>query len=50
MTCVTQVSSDNASITADHQEPAEVLSQLGDTSTPWFMWSLSITIAAASGV
>ena len=30
MTCVTQVSSDNANITADHQEPAEVLSQLGD--------------------
>ena len=26
--------SDNANIAAEHQEPAEVLSQLGDTSNP----------------
>ena len=28
--------SDNANIAAEHQEPAEVLSQLGDTSNPPF--------------
>ena len=31
-TCVTRVSSDNVNITSEHQEPAEVLSQLGNTS------------------
>ena len=34
MTRVTRVSSDNANIAAEHQEPAEVLSQLGNTSNP----------------
>ena len=33
-TRVTWVSSNNANIAAEHQEPAEVLSQLGDTSNP----------------
>ena len=32
-TRVTRVSSDNVNIAAEHQEPAEVLSQLGNTST-----------------
>ena len=34
MTRVTRVSYDNANIAAEHQEPAEVLSQLGNTSNP----------------
>ena len=33
-TRVPRVSSDNANIAAEHQEPAEELSQLGDTSNP----------------
>ena len=33
-THVTRVSSDNVNIAAEHQEPAEVLSQLGNTSNP----------------
>ena len=50
MTRVTRVSSDNANIVAEHQGPAEVLSQFGDTSTPQFTESESVTIVAASGV
>ena len=33
-THVTRVSSDNVNIIAEHQESAEVLSQLGHTSNP----------------
>ena len=49
-TRVTRVSSDNANIAAEHQEPAEVLPQLGDTSTPQIMGSKSVTTVATSSV
>ena len=49
-TRVTRVSSNNVSIAVEHQEPAEVLSQLGDTSAPQFTVSKSVTTVAASGV
>ena len=55
-TRVKRVSSDNANIAAEHQEPAEVLSQLGNTSirvlrvTLHFMGSTSVASVAASGV
>ena len=42
---VTRVSSDNANIAAEHQEPAEVL---GDTSTPQFAGSKIVTTVVAS--
>ena len=35
---------------AEHQEPAEVLSQLGNTSTPQISESKSVASAVASGV
>ena len=37
-------------IAAEHQEPAEVLSQLGNTSTPQISGSKSVASVAASGV
>ena len=37
-------------IVAEHQEPTEVLSQLGDMSTPQFSGSESVASVAASGV
>ena len=37
-------------IAAEHQEPAEVLSQLGNTSTPQISGSESVASVAASGV
>ena len=49
-TRVTRVSSDNVNITAGHQEPAEVLYQLGDTSISQFTGSKSTVSVAASGV
>ena len=50
MTRVTLVSSDNVNIAAEHQEPVEVLSQLGNTSTPQISGSKSVASVAASGV
>ena len=47
---VTRVSSDKVNIAAEHQEPAEVLSQLGNTSTPQISGSKSVASVAASGV
>ena len=35
--------SDNANVAAEHQGPAEMLSQLGDTSSPQCMGSKSVT-------
>ena len=39
---MTRVSSDNVNIAAEHQEPAEVLSQLGNTGTPQISGSKSV--------
>ena len=50
MTRVTRVSSDNPNIAAEHHEPAEVLSQLGYTSTLRFTGSNGVTTVAVSGV
>ena len=50
MTRVTLVSSDNVKIAAEHQEPVEVLSQLGNTSTPQISGSKSVASVAASVV
>ena len=47
---MTRISSDNVNIVAEHQEPAEVLSQLGNTSTPQISGSKSVASVAASGV
>ena len=47
---MTQGSSYNVNNAAEHQEPSEVLSQLGDTSTPQIMGSKSVANLAASGV
>ena len=41
---------DNVNIAAEHQEPAEVLSQLGSTSTPQILGSKSVVSVAACGV
>ena len=49
-THVTRVSSDNVNIAAEHQEPAEVLFQLGNTNTPQILGSKIIISVAASGV
>ena len=47
---VKRARSNNANIIAEHQEPAEVLSQLGDTNNPQFTRSKRATTVAASGV
>ena len=47
---MTWYSSDNTNIAAKHQEPAEVLSQLGNTSTPQFTGCKSVASLLASGV
>ena len=49
-TLVTRVSSDNVNIAAEHQKTAEVLSQLGDMSTPQFTGSKIVASVVASGV
>ena len=49
-THVTRVSSNNVNITVEHQEPAEVLSQLGNLSTPQILGSKSVASVAACGV
>ena len=43
MTCATQVSSDNVNIAAEHQEPAQVLCQLAETSTPG-LWGVKVLL------
>ena len=48
-TRVAWVSSDNVNIAAEHQEPAEVLSQLGNTSTPKLTENKGVASLAASG-
>ena len=47
---MTRDSSDNVNIAAEYQEPAEVLSQLGNTSTPQISGSKSVASVVASGV
>ena len=49
-TRVTRVSSDNVNIAAEHQEAAEVLSQLSNTSTPPISGSKSVASVSASDV
>ena len=50
MILVTRVSSNNVNIAGEHQEPVEVLSQLGNTFTPQIPGSKSVAGVAASGV
>ena len=45
-----RVSSDNGNIAVEHQEPAEVLSHLGDTSTPQITGSKIVASVPACGV
>ena len=47
---MTRVSFDNVNIAAEHQEPAEVLSRLGNTSTPQISGSKSVASVAVSDV
>ena len=47
---MTRVSSDNVNIAAEHQEPAEVFSQLGNMSAPQISGSKSVASVVASGV
>ena len=45
-----RVSSGNGNIAVEHQEPAEVLSHLGDTSTPQITGSKIVASVPACGV